>query len=156
MNHRRILAAILSTLMAFATLVAVAPEANAGTAVLADVNIDITFPNSSTFKVCAQGAVEGGAVIVGEWEFFIQGARADGTQIQVHDSGSGPTFTPCEYIGTFGTQQGSFVATLTFIGEGPSADTKSIPPLSAPEVSGIAIDEAQWTPQQNANLIIST
>jgi hypothetical protein len=156
MNHRRIVAASTALLASFATLVGVAAPARAGTAVLADAHLDITFPNPTEFAVCADGAVEGGTVLIGEWNFTIDGVRSDTTRIQINDSGAGPTFHACEYIYTFGTPQGSFTATLSFVGEGTSAATKSIPPLAAPEVTGTAVDEASWTPQQNANLLIST
>jgi hypothetical protein len=154
---RRTLAATASLLLALASLVGVAAPASAGTPVLADALINITFPNPSEFAVCANGAVQGGTVLIGEWVFTIDGARSDTTRIQVRDSGVGATFHVCEYIDTFGTQQGSFVATLTFVGEGASADSKSsIPPFAGPEVTGLAVDEGDWTPQQNANLLIST
>lgn len=154
---RRTLAAAASLLLALASLVGMAAPANAGTAALADALINITFPNPSEFAVCATGAIEGGSLVIGEWNFTIDGARSDTTRIQIRDSGVGPTFNVCEYIDTFGTQQGSFVATLTFVGDGPSADaTKSIDQTPAPEVVGLAIDEGDWTPQQNANLLIST
>jgi len=157
MNHRRITATATALFLSLATLVGVAAPAEAGTAVLADAHLDITFPNPTEFAVCATGAVEGGSILIGEWNFTIDGARSDTTRIQIRDSGSGPTFNMCEYIDTFGTSQGSFTATLSFIGEGASsADKSSIPPLAAPEVTGLAIDEATWTPQQNANLLIST
>lgn len=154
---RRMLAAVAILLLAVASLVGVAAPANAGTAALADALINITFPNSGEFAVCASGAVEGGTILIGEWNFTIDGARSDTTRIQIRDSGNGPTFNVCEYVDTFGTSQGAFTATLSFVGEGASAaDKSSIPPLAAPEVTGLAVDEGDWTPQQNANLIIST
>jgi len=154
---RRTLAATASLLFALASSVGMAAPASAGTPVLADALINITFPNPSEFAVCADGAVEGGTILVGEWNFTIDGARSDTTRIQIRDSGAGATFHACEYIDTFGTSQGSFLATLTFAGEGTSADSKTnIPPLAGPEVTGLAVDEGDWTPQQNANLLIST
>jgi hypothetical protein len=155
MNRRRTVQGVIALLLTFAALVGVAAPAEAGTPVLAHAHLDITW-TTTTITVCADGLVADGNLVIGHWIFTIDGARSDGSLIQVSDGGTSSIFSMCKDI-TAVSGEGAALATLEFVSEGPlSAANTDACCTPATEVLGLAIDEVHWTPARSATLIIST
>src|SRR5438132_924864 len=81
MRHRRFRTAAASTLLAAGLIVSIATAAIAGMLPTAHAAIGVTFPTSTTFRVCPSGFTDDGGT--GEWLFQATGLRADGTPIQI-------------------------------------------------------------------------
>lgn len=128
-------AAVLSASIA-ATVAATAPAA-ANLPVVANTNIGITYTDSA-FKVCASGNVDDGTNTIGQWVFEVDGARSDGSVIHATILGAGATYSePCYVVPRYGTANGAFATTLTFVGAGTSI---------VPDVVGVAGGEGSWNP----------
>jgi hypothetical protein len=147
MRNRRVVAAVVSAVMASMPIVAVATPATADPLPTGYADIGVTYPSTTTFKVCPVGLTDG----TGEWVFEVDGLRSDGTQIHSEQGGFGASFATCVYISTNGSSAGTFFATLSFARIGQPIDANGVQTSTIPEFVALAGEEGDWTPAQDSN-----
>lgn len=151
MSVRRLLAGTLAMCAPLVPITCIAASpAFADPLPTAHAAVGVGYPTPSTFHVCATGRDDTGGT--GEWLFEIAGLRGDGTQIQHEEGAFGGSFSSCVSpdISTNGTQDGSFVACLSFT-HMPPIDASGTQSTTVPELAAIACQVVDWTPQQNTN-----
>jgi hypothetical protein len=138
-NRPRTVAALVAACLSAAGILATAPPAAAGLPVVSNAHVDITF-TSTTFSVCASGNIDDGTGIDGLWLFTVDGARVDGTPIDMTNLSAGESFSQCYAVPKNGTANGAFVASLSFATVGSNS------PNIVPDFSAVAAGVGTWNP----------